>query len=116
MDFFSSEQLHRLRENGVLWLDRTVYGAKLEPVAKLFTPDAGCTWLVAAIHPNDGDRVLALCDVADGDPQIRWTSLRALAALRGKLGKAVERDDRFVPTATLGAYHDEARRSGIVVA
>ncbi len=116
MDFFSSEQMQRLRENGVLWLDRVVYGAQLEPVAKLFTPDAGCTWLVAAIHPNDGDRVLALCDVADGDPQIRWTSLRALAEVRGKLGRSVERDDRFVCAATLGAYHNEARRVGVLIA
>lgn len=114
MDFFSPEQWQRLRKNGVLWLDHKVY--MFEPVVKLFAPDAGCTWLVAAVHPNDADRILALCDIADGDPQIRWTSLLALSASRRKLGRPVERDDGFAPTGTLGTYADAARRSGIVIA
>ena len=116
MDFFSSEQMQRLRENGALWLDRTVYDPQFEPVVKLFTPDAGCTWLVAAVHPTDDDRILALCDVADGDPRIRWTSIRELSEWRGKLGRSVERDDGFVANATLGAYYREACRVGIVIA
>lgn len=116
MDFFSLEQMQRLRENGILWLDHTVYDSEFEPIVKLFTPDAGCTWLVAAIHPNDDDRILALCDVADGDPRICWTSIRELAERRGKLGRSVERDDDFAANATLGAYFREACRVGVVIA
>ena len=53
------------------------------PVTKLFTPDAQCTWL-----------------------------LSELEAIRGRLGHPVERDQYFTAYKTISAYAEEARISG----
>ena len=33
------------------------------PVVKLFTPDAGATWLLTEMDPDDHDHVFGLCDL-----------------------------------------------------
>lgn len=33
------------------------------PVVKLFTPDAGATWLLTEIDPDDHDHAFGLCDL-----------------------------------------------------
>jgi hypothetical protein len=38
------------------------------PVVKLFTPDAGTTWLLTEIDPDDPDRAFGLCDLGSGFP------------------------------------------------
>jgi len=82
------------------------------PIVKLFTPDAGCTWLLTEIDPDDYDRAFGLCDLGMGYPELGYVSLAELQSVRGKLGLPVERDRHFAPTKTLSAYAAEARRLG----
>jgi Protein of unknown function (DUF2958) len=86
------------------------------PVVKLFTPDAGATWLLSEIDPDDEDRAFGLCDLGLGMPELGYVSLTELAALRGKLGLPVERDLYFTPSKSLSAYAEEARVHGSIKA
>jgi len=65
------------------------------PVVKLFTPDAGATWLLTEIDPDDHDHAFGLCDLGMGVPELGWVSLQELATVRGKLGLSIERDLHF---------------------
>ena len=85
-----------------------------KPVVKLFTPDAGCTWLLTEIDPDDPDRAFGLCDLGFGCPELGYVSLSELASVRGKLGLPIEREFHFTPTMTLSAYADEARAHGAI--
>ena len=80
------------------------------PVVKLFTPDAGCTWLLTEIDPENPDIAFGLCDLGMGFPELGSVSLAEIAALRGGLGLPVERDLTFKPAKKLSEYADEARR------
>ena len=86
------------------------------PVVKLFTPDAGCTWLLTEIDPEDPDIAYGLCDLGLGCPELGSVSLSELEAVRGQLNLPVERDLYFTATKTLSAYADEARAHGAIVA
>ncbi|KUM25215.1 transposase [Mesorhizobium loti] len=82
------------------------------PVVKLFTPDAGATWLLTEINPEDPDIAVGLCDLGLGCPEIGNVSLSELSSLRGPLGLPVERDLYFRPDKPLSTYANEARRLG----
>jgi hypothetical protein len=82
------------------------------PVVKLFTPDAGCTWLLTELDPEDNDIAFGLCDLGMGCPEIGSVRISELEAVRGRLGLHVERDILFKPTKTLSAYADEAWTHG----
>ncbi|BCH05666.1 single-stranded DNA endonuclease (plasmid) [Mesorhizobium sp. 131-2-5] len=82
------------------------------PVVKLFTPDAGATWLLTEIDPEDPDLAFGLCDLGVGCPELGSVSLVELAAVRGRLGLPVERDLHFRPNRTLSEYASEASRHG----
>ncbi|AMY00711.1 DUF2958 domain-containing protein [Mesorhizobium ciceri] len=82
------------------------------PVVKLFTPDAGATWLLTEIDPDDPDLAFGLCDLGLGCPEIGSLSLSELTAVRGRLGLPVERDLHFRPDKSLSAYASEAQRLG----
>ncbi|OWK21500.1 transposase [Mesorhizobium amorphae CCBAU 01583] len=82
------------------------------PVVKLFTPDAGATWLLTEIDPEDPDLAYGLCDLGLGFPEIGSLSLSELTAVRGRLGLPVERDLYFKPDKPLSAYASEAHRLG----
>ncbi|WP_038200573.1 DUF2958 domain-containing protein [Xenophilus azovorans] len=86
------------------------------PSVKLFTPDAGATWLIVAIDPDDHDRAFGLCDLGLGFPEIGYVSLAELTALRGRFGLPVERDLHFNADKRLSAYAREARMAGRIVA
>jgi hypothetical protein len=86
------------------------------PVVKLFTPDAGCTWLLTEIDPDDHDRAFGLCDLGLGYPELGYVSLAELASVRGKLGLPVERDLHFAPAKTISVYAEEARQHGGIIA
>jgi hypothetical protein len=86
------------------------------PVVKLFTPDAGCTWLLTEIEPDDPDIAFGLCGLGLGHPELGSVSLSELEAVRGQLHLPVERDLYFTATKTLSAYADEARAHGAIVA
>lgn len=82
------------------------------PVVKLFTPDAGGTWLLTELDPDDPDVAFGLCDLGMGCPELGYVSLTELASVRGRLGLPIERDLHFTPDRTLSAYAADARRSG----
>ena len=84
------------------------------PVVKLFTPDAGCTWLLTEIDPDDPDIAFGLCDLGFGCPELGSVSLSELEAVRGRLNLPVERDLYFTATKMLSAYADEARAHGAI--
>lgn len=85
------------------------------PVVKLFTPDAGCTWLLTEVDPQEPDIAFGLCDLGMGFPELGSVSLTELAALRGRLGLPVERDLHFTATKPLSAYASEASKAGAIV-
>jgi len=86
------------------------------PVVKLFTPDAGATWLLTEIDPDDEDHAFGLCDLGLGFPELGYVSLAELMSVRGCLGLPVERDLHFTATKSISAYAREARLSGRIVA
>lgn len=86
-----------------------------KPVVKLFTPDAGATWLFTELAA-DGDTLFGLCDIGHGFPELGYASLAEIQALRGPMRLLVERDHHFRATKPLSAYAEEARRHGRIVA
>ena len=86
----------------------------LEPVVKLFTPDANCTWLLVSIDPDDPDLAYGLCDLGLGCPEVGSVSITELRSVRGAVGLPVERDVHFVPEGTLSLYAEKARRFGTI--
>ena len=86
-----------------------------KPVAKLFTPDAQCTWLLTELDP-DGGLAFGLCDLGMGEPELGYVSLIELQSVRGKLGLPIERDLHFVASKTISAYSEEARELRRIVA
>jgi hypothetical protein len=86
------------------------------PVVKLFTPDAGATWLLTELDPDDDDRAFGLCDLGQGFPELGYVRLMGLVAVRGILGLPVERDLHFKADKPISAYAREARLVGRIVA
>ncbi len=86
------------------------------PVVKLFTPDAGATWLLTDIDPRNGDLAFGLCDLGLGFPELGNVSLTELATMRGGLGLPVERDLHFTATKPISEFAREARLGGRIVA
>ena len=89
-------------------MDKGADALDFNPVVKLFTPDAQCTWLLTELDP-DGDLALGLCDLGLGAPELGYVSLIELQSVRGKLGLPIERDRHFEATKTISAYADESR-------
>jgi len=85
------------------------------PVVKLFTPDAGATWLLTFVDPSVPDHAFGLCDLGLGCPELGWLSLTEVAELRGPLGLPVERDVYFSAQKRLSAYARDARLAGRIV-
>src|SRR5579863_6405670 len=114
MKLITAEIEARLLENGRKQepVRGTADETDFDPVVKLFTPDAGCTWLLTEIDPEDPDIAFGLCDLGMGCPELGSVSLSELESVRGRLGLPIERDLHFKPTKTLTAYADEARAHG----
>lgn len=111
MTFFTEEQRVQLLANGVEGATDKP-GHDPFPVVKLFTPDAGATWLLTEILPNTPDIAFGLCDLGLGCPEMGYVSLSELESLRGPLGLPVERDLHFVADRPLSVYATEARYTG----
>lgn len=109
----TNEQLAQLVANGA----RSAAGEDIDPhpVVKLFTPDAGATWLVTEADPDDSDRLFGLCDLGLGEPELGYVSLAEIRSVRGKLGLPVERDLYFTAQYPLSRYAKQARRAGMIV-
>ena len=113
MELLTPEIRERLLANGRIRRDWPMDDAEPDffPVVKLFTPDAGCTWLLTEIDPDDEDIAFGLCDLGIGFPELGTVSLSELAAIRGRFGLPVERDLGFVARKALLAYADDAVRA-----
>ena len=83
-----------------------------KPVVKFFTPDAGATWLLTELDPDEPDIAFGLCDLGLGYPELGSVRLSEIASVRGKLGLPVERDLYFEVNRSLSAYAEEARVLG----
>ena len=117
MKLLTEDLRERLMRNGTLRQQFQLEGRDepdFLPVVKLFTPDAGCTWLLTEIDPEDPDIAFGLCDLGMGYPEIGSVSLSELESVRGRLGLPIERDQHFNPTKTLSIYADEARQHGAI--
>ena len=90
----------------------TEHEVDFHPVVKLFTPDAGATWLLTEIDPEEPNLAFGLCDLGLGFPELGSVSLSELASVRGRLGLPVERDRHFVARKPLSAYAEEASEAG----
>ncbi len=114
MKLLTDAQRRELTANG----ERSAAGEEIDPrpVVKLFTPDAGATWLLTELDPSDPDRAYGLCDLGLGCPELGYVSLAELAAVRGRLGLPIERDLHFKADQSLSAYADAARSRGRIVA
>lgn len=85
------------------------------PVVKLFTPDAGATWLLSEADPEEPMRCFGLCDLGQGFPELGWVDITEIQALRGPLGLPVERDLYFKADRPISIYAREARLAGRIV-
>jgi hypothetical protein len=85
-----------------------------KPVVKLFTPDAGCTWLLTELDPDEPDIAFGLCDLGMGYPELGTVSVAELESVCGRLGLPIERDLHFEADKTLSGYADEARAHGAI--
>jgi hypothetical protein len=110
----TDEQRAQLLANGRQSLEQDNFDPA--PVVKLFTPDAGATWLLTEIDPDDHDHAFGLCDLGLGYPELGWVSLAEIATVRGRLGLPIERDLHFAAQKRLSAYAREARLAGRIVA
>jgi hypothetical protein len=110
----TDEQRVQLLANGRQSLEQDNFDPA--PVVKLFTPDAGATWLLTEIDPDDHDHAFGLCDLGLGYPELGWVSLAEIATVRGRLGLPIERDLHFAAQKRLSAYAREARLAGRIVA
>ncbi|PSM19835.1 DUF2958 domain-containing protein [Nitratireductor sp. StC3] len=97
---------------------RSAAGEDLDPkpVVKLFTPDAGATWLLTELDPDDPDIAFGLCDLGLGCPELGSVRLSEIKTIRGRLGLSVERDRWFSGAKPLSAYAAEASRIGRICA
>ncbi|MGJ5080218.1 DUF2958 domain-containing protein [Bradyrhizobium sp. HKCCYLS3013] len=86
------------------------------PVVKLFTPDAGATWLLTECDIDDPNRLFGLCDLGLGCAELGYVSLAEIKEVRGQLGLPVERDLHFTADKPISAYAAEARAKGRIVA
>jgi hypothetical protein len=116
MTLITKAQIDQLLANGLAQraaIDRQDQALDFEPVVKLFTPDAQCTWLLTEIDEST-DLAFGLCDLGLGCPELGYVSLTELHSVRGKLGLPIERDLNFDADKTISAY-DEARGHGRIV-
>jgi hypothetical protein len=112
-NLITDEQRVQLLANGRQSLEQENFDPA--PVVKLFTPDAGATWLLTEIDPEDHDHAFGLCDLGLGFPELGWVSLLEVASVRGRLGLPVERDLHFRAEKRLSVYAREARLAGRIV-
>ena len=113
MTLITDEQRAQLLANGRRSIEDD--GSDPHPVVKLFTPNAGATWLLTEIDPDDEDRAFGLCDLGQGFPELGYVSLQELAQLRGRWGLPIERDLYFRGDKPISAYAREARLAGRIV-
>lgn len=114
MVLFTEKNLNKLKENGRKQsaVKGTSKEIDFEPVVKIFTPDAGATWLLSEIEPEDHDIAFGLCDLGMGFPELGSVRISELEEVRGKLGLPAERDLGFHAKKVLSEYAADAQSAG----
>lgn len=113
IELITDEQRAQLLANGRQSIEQADFDPL--PVVKLFTPNAGATWLLTEIDPDDQDRAFGLCDLGQGFPELGYVSLQELVSFRGRWGMPIERDLYFRVDKPISVYAREARRAGRIV-
>lgn len=108
----TDEQRALLLANGRESIENSHFDPR--PVVKLFTPNAGATWLLTELDSED--IAFGLCDLGQGFPELGYVSLTELESLRGRWGLPIARDLYFVADKRLSGYAREARLAGRIVA
>ncbi|MGJ8641725.1 MAG: DUF2958 domain-containing protein [Opitutaceae bacterium] len=98
MKLFTKQQFEQLLQNG------KNRDQDHNPVVKLFTPDANCTWLLSEIDPEEPDIAFGLCDLGMGCPELGSVLVSELSSVRGALGLPVERDMHFEAKYPMSVY------------
>jgi hypothetical protein len=113
----TAEQKETLLENGRKQREAQQKGQVEDwyPVVKLFTPDAGATWLLTELDPDDPNIAFGLCDLGLGFPELGYVSLAELEEVRGRLGLPVERDLHFQAKKPISEYAKEASEAMRIV-
>lgn len=93
----------------------TVEEMDFHPVVKLFTPDAGCTWLLTELDSESPDIAFGLCDLGMGFPELGSVSLTELRSVRGQIGLPIERDKYFKASHPLSVYTRAANQADRIV-
>lgn len=116
--FLSDEQVQLLMANGLMARASQERGELFDPlpIAKLFTPDAGATWLLTEIDPDTPSMAFGLADLGLGCPEMGFFCLDELAEIRGPLRLPIEQDAGFCATQTVSAYAAAARAAGRIQA
>jgi len=115
MSLITDSERQQLLANGRAQRQAVRYGAgdclpiDPHPVVKLFTPDAGATWLLSELDPDDADLAFGLCDLGLGEPEFGYVRLSKLAKARGPLRLRIERDLSFEADKPISAYAADAR-------
>ena len=84
------------------------------PALKLFNPCGAATWLISELD-EDGERMFGLADLGFGTPELGYSSLSEIAAIRVRFGLGIERDLHFRPKYPLRIYTEAARAAGRIV-
>ena len=116
--FITDAQFDQLLANGHMALACQEQDQDFDPlpVVKLFTPDAGATWLLTEIDPEAPAIAFGLCDLGMGFPELGRVSLTELAGVRGMMHRPIEQDLHFRATQRLSGYARDARMAGRIQA
>ena len=86
-----------------------------QPVVKFFDPSGAATWLFTELDPEDGDTLFGLADLGSGNPELGYSSLAEIGAVRCRFGLGIERDFFFRAKYSLSVYAEAARAAGRIV-
>lgn len=109
MTLFTKEQYQKLLDNGMPQNRDQDH----PPVAKLFLPGSGATWLLSELDPDNTTIAFGLCDLGLGFPELGTVFTKELEELtHPHLGISIERDLHFEGKYPLSIYAEAARMTG----
>lgn len=107
MGILTKQQFAALIANGkaLKLAEKANEKCKLVPQVLLRLPNSPpSAWLLASVTPEDKDLVFGLMEVAGGEPELGFMSLKELELLKGYQGKGVYHDPLFKDAALLDIH------------